>query len=426
MDFEGMEFRDAAKAAGRDIPQNSRSCPRPQAGEESQLLRRIEATSASDVWKEKASNFAAACHDALLRERRVLDWLDQRGIPGAAAVRFHLGWNRGDGKRPCLWRPRSVWGLPDVPGKGGAKDKTLLWLPRGLVIPQLDADGRVLRLRIRRPEEDREELPLPYYVVPGSGMSPLWVPQQPGTLPPDAAALVVESELDAMACAHAAGDLCSVLGLMTARVRGLPSAVMGKLSACARILVATDVGDKDLSGGRGWEIWRETFPQARRWPCVGGKDPGDMVKFGRGIRPWVLAGLPGVFVEAARAKETGADGREGARGIGGVPEESRKDVREEVLEMEHEPDESSAHPRFPIEAYGREPAERLEWPHDAQHALAILSRAGLKVQPLGDDFMVTGQERWGAEGRFRLLCWMHKHGDLVLCALRERGKGEGF
>ena len=53
--------------------------------------------------------------------------------------------------------------------------KRTFWIPRGVVIPLLAPDapeGPVLRLRIRRPEGDRETFKkdTKYYVLPGSCM----------------------------------------------------------------------------------------------------------------------------------------------------------------------------------------------------------------------------------------------------------------
>ena len=308
-DFDGLSFHEARKAAGMDLPAVPRSYPKPTRTEKDPGISAADPVEASERWREKATNFARKCHEALLQDASRLGWLAGRGLPLEAVKTFLLGWNKGDGSKGCLWRPRQVWGLPEVLNDKGEPKK--LWLPRGLVIPMLGADGSAHRLRIRRPQEDRDRFDanMKFYVVPGSGMSPLWIAQQGNTLPPASCSVVVESELDAMALAHHAGDICSVLGLMTAKIRSLPTQVLYGLKACARILVATDVDEADQHGRRagaqGWELWRDSFSQARRWPCVRGKDPGEMFSAGADVLSWILAGLPDALVEMARAKVAG-------------------------------------------------------------------------------------------------------------------------
>jgi hypothetical protein len=440
-EFDGMSFHEAARAVGRDVaPGRARACPQPPAPEKKFALSSAEAEVAGEIWRTKAGNFAAVCHAALLQETRVLEWLHERGLDEIAVRRFCLGWNAGDGKHPHLMRPRSVWGLPDLRDKGG-KLKRAIWLPRGLVIPQLGVGGSVLRLRIRRPESDRVDIPIPYYVVPGSGMSPLWLQQKLGTLPADAAALIVESELDAMACAAAAGDLCSVLGIMTARIRTLPPEVMRSLRACARILVATDIGDPDHAGGKGWEIWRDTFPQARRWPCLDGKDPGDMVKAGRSIRSWVLAGLPEVYAALAAGKRDAACCSEttptaapvaacvavpvGAGACtGGSTDRASGDsaLVDDVAAARVDEDEDEEG-GLPPEAWGVEPWDRLCYPRGGGDVLRVLERAGLQVEARKGDFRIYGHEGWPFEGKGRLLAWMKNYSVLIMDALYAENPG---
>lgn len=308
MDFEGMSFREAAKAAGKKLAKiERRSCPQPPKGADA--THSIEAAPVEDAspeWKVKASAFAEWCTEQLFATPEQLTWLQQRGLDFDAITTYRLGWNPGDGKRSCLIRPRKVWGLPDAPPhKGGDKPRKHLWLPRGIVVPALESSGTVKRLRIRRPEADREVY-LPkakYCVVPGSNMEQLLLPQKPaGILPASIACVVVESELDAIMLHHRAGELCSVLGSMTAQICSLPPAVYQAVKNCAVILVATDVGDENEAGKKGWELWHNTFPQAVRWPCVNGKDPGEMFAAGVDMREWILAGLPEMYATIAMEK----------------------------------------------------------------------------------------------------------------------------
>lgn len=87
-----------------------------------------------------------------------------------------------------------------------------LWLPRGIVIPQVVND-EVRRLRIRRLDSDRAEFnpDHKYHVVEGSEMQPLWLECTTPLRDGQGAVVVVETELDALMLNAQAGDWCIVL-----------------------------------------------------------------------------------------------------------------------------------------------------------------------------------------------------------------------
>ncbi|MDR1946654.1 MAG: zinc-binding protein [Desulfovibrio sp.] len=455
MDFDGLPFREARTAAGFEGDGSYRpsACPSPPKQRAVPRIAPADVSTPEETWRTKATNFARACHEILLQRPDTLSWLARRGLPEDAVRAFGLGWNAGDGKHPYLMRPRKVWGLPDVPPeKEGGKSKKNIWLPRGLVIPLFERDGTVLRLRIRRPEADRKNtgITLPYYVVPGSGMAPLWIAQRHGTLPPSSVCMAVESELDAMAVSHAAGDICAVLGMMTARIAHLPPDIMRAVSACARILVATDWGD-NMAGASGWEIWRDTFPQARRWVCIHGKDPGEMAQSGQDLRAWVIAGLPDTFLRIVERKRAApaqpapdADTESGAAETSPdhpqgheVPSPSTPvalhpapavaaDLPYEVFPQAAGSEcyplvvvDSDLRPdTFPPESYGSTPLARLSYtPHGPQDALRILARAGLRLLRWDDNTIsIAGADEWGMDERFSAEIWAQRHKDLLLQA----------
>jgi hypothetical protein len=405
MDFDNLCFRDAKKAAGLDASAYRSSCPRPPRTDEAGGIRAARPREALDEWRDKATEFARKCHEKLLGHQAMLAWLDARGLPLDAVRRFHLGWNPGEGKNACLMRPRAAWGLPDAPPqKDGDKPKTRLWLPRGLVIPQQGPGGKVSRLRIRRPEEDRNAdgaPPMKYYVVPGSGMSPMWIPQRGGAIPAGTVCVLVESELDAEAVAFHAGDVCSVLGLMTAQVKGLPQEMLDALGRAALLLVATDAGDEPDKDGRragaeGWKIWRDGFPQAKRWPCVRGKDPGEMFAAGVSLRSWVLAGLPDALAEMAKGKEKTSAATEPA------PEPDQPMRRDNGL---------------PFIPFSGRPVEHLTFPVGPLDSLVVLARAGVVPRVVKDDYVCVGHERWSGEDQCLLFGWLRRHGEWVRQAL---------
>ena len=59
--------------------------------------------------------------------------------------------------------------------------------------------------------------------------------------------------------------------------------------------------DFDEAGRKASSWWREHFPGMRTWPCAAGKDPGEMLKVGIPIRPWLEAVL---LCEPAPCRET--------------------------------------------------------------------------------------------------------------------------
>jgi hypothetical protein len=50
-----------------------------------------------------------------------------------------------------------------------------------------------------------------------------------------------------------------------------------------------DAGAKDA-----WLWWGQTFSQAKRWPSIEGKDPGEMWIAGVNLKAWIIAGIESV------------------------------------------------------------------------------------------------------------------------------------
>jgi len=207
---------------------------------------------------------------------------------------FHLGWNPGD-----LWRDRGTWGLPEKPGKDGKPKK--LWLPLGLVIPKI-REGRVVRVRIRRPEGEPR-----YYLVPGSESGPLIIPG-------GQACAVVESELDAILVHQDAGDLVTTIALGSVSLRP-DRAAMEVIRGAETVLLSLD-GD-DAGARQAWQEWTPRFPNVQYWPAIYGKDPSEARQNGLDLREWITA--------AFLPDHPGRDGDpgehpDGDEGTGGSPE----------------------------------------------------------------------------------------------------------
>lgn len=288
-DYKGLSFKDACKEAGVQVSRATASLPKmPRKAPGQEPFEAASSTPPAELWTKCATAFAAWSHEHLLNNPEQLAWLAERGLPLEAVKRYRLGWNPGERGKSCLIRPRAVWGLPLPEPKKDERPKTTFWIPRGLVIPLLDGEGSVLRLRIRRPEADRASFKeeTKYYVIPGSCMDAM-------ILGADARAfVVVESELDALMLHHQTGDLAGAVSVMTSTVRKIEASALDALSRALCVLVALDF---DGAGAKGWERWSISLPRAKRWPCPVGKDPGEAFAAGANLRAWIMAGLPPVL-----------------------------------------------------------------------------------------------------------------------------------
>lgn len=315
MDFDGMDFKEAAARAGMKLEESERrslpEAPKARWGAP-KLIEEAEPNAPQrdeSAWLTQAEHYVTTRHEAIMKSPAALAYLKGRGLDEEAVRDYRLGVQQGENGKAHIMRMRKIWGLPDgAPVQEGGKERKFLWLPRGIVIPS-SIGGKVRRIRVRRPDADRKKSleNMKYYVVPGSEMIPLFLPMRAGTFKKPIACVVVEAELDAMLVHRAAGDIAAVLGAGTAGLRHLPPSVMAAMRDTPIILVATDAGDESGAGTHGWHLWRDTFPQAVRHPCIHGKDPGEMfqsVPYEEGhalIRRWVLSGLPETYACAAFA-----------------------------------------------------------------------------------------------------------------------------
>lgn len=240
-------------------------------------------TSTSPLWLAWATEFAASCHRQLLANEQMVEWLSKRGIPSHDLARFGLGLNLGNASIT-----RAEIGLPPRDGKD------TLWLPKGLVVVTYDDPGQVYRLRIRRPLAERSRfLPdLKYLWLEGSGNGPMVIRPKDG---PSRGVVVIEAELDGLACASARADL-TIIALGTVKA-GISPALHQEIAAAPVVLVALDAdpGTKGQVGPGPAAIasWLQEFRQAKYWPVPMGKDPGEYVSdHGGDLSAWLNAGLP--------------------------------------------------------------------------------------------------------------------------------------
>lgn len=422
-DFEGLSYAEACRRLGRErAPLPTSIMPRRERARE---WTPAEASLPCPAWREHAAKLLDYAHQRLLGDDVQLMRLAMRGIERVAVERYRLGWLPGEKGKDGYHRDRGAWGLPPETNARGRKKS--LWIPSGLVIPALDDDGAVLRLRIRRDEEARARFgaDMKYVVVPGSSMRPL-------LLRPEARAfVVVESELDAIACAAAAESAGLDVGAFAAGTSlGRPDTVAhAVLRRALCILVALDFDQPDAqgqrAGARGMPFWAQTYRTARRWPVPSGKDPGDAVREGWNIADWLRIGLPPVFAQTApqsadatpsralppereQARETMPAGQNDDQGGG----------TEKACPAQPLPPEDRQCPAVTAAVWGRGGAQCLTHPIGPLDSLKVLARAGLLATPTPDgDFRLTGHEHWPHDDLPQLVSWLKRHGEWVRGAL---------
>jgi len=269
-DRRGLTFAEACRTLGRD-PGPRPSGPRPARP----AWEPKEATAPAAEWRTRARAFLDGAIDTLWSAggEPIRAWLHtEKGLQDATIKGAGLGFNPSD-----KYEPRASWGLPAAVKSDGTASP--VWIPAGLVIP-LIVGGDVQRLRVRRTDPGDGAR---YVVVSGSSSAPMtWGLERP-------AVVIVESELDGLLLSQAAGDLAGVVSMGSAQVK--PDRITHEaLTAAAVILVSLDTDD---AGARAaWTLWPATYGRkAKRWPCVGGKDPSAARTAGTDPRAWVIAGL---------------------------------------------------------------------------------------------------------------------------------------
>lgn len=279
-DFEGKSYHEACeilsiKPNHRDENTGSERKPK-----EKPEFTPAQHASPADLWREKADKFITWAQENLKHNKKALEWLAARGINAWTAENFRLGWNPGeDGKD--IYRPRKAWGLEEIINEKTGRPKTLC-IPRGLVIPYI-IDNVIHRIKIRRPQAHRtQEWSIPYYVLPGSSKAIMIIGRD------RRAFVIVESELDAIACASACA-LAGAVALGTSRAKP-DQETYAILKNSLQILNALDY---DEAGAKAMTWWDEQFPDTcDRWPVPQGKDPGEAFEMGTDLGLWIKAGLP--------------------------------------------------------------------------------------------------------------------------------------
>jgi len=228
----------------------------------------------STKWQNSARAFIERCHQKLLKTLSALDLLVKRGFTLDTIKTFSLGWNPD-----TIFDNRSAWGLP-LEVKENGKER-VQWLPKGIVIPELNAEVPV-RVKIRRSEWFQGDK-LPKYAEVSGGLQR---PSIYGDL--QKPVVVMESELDAILTQQFASDLCCCMALGGVGKRP-DKQVHEFLTKAPLILLALDYDD---AGKNEYPFWMSLYPNLRPWPASKGKSHGDAYQlFNVDLRRWISTGL---------------------------------------------------------------------------------------------------------------------------------------
>jgi hypothetical protein len=270
------EFRDEYAPDAPAMEPRTRTAPKKQG-----WAPRVT-TAAPAKWRQRAEVFVQHSVERLEAAPEVQAQLQAWGITMETARACRFGWNDKDKAVP-----RSSWGLDELPNPQTGRPKKI-WLPEGLVMPMY-AEGRVVKLKIRRPQAQTSwGADLRYWEVPGGENGRFHVYGRPDWN----AWVLVETERDAaLIWQSVRKNRVGAMGLGGAAKR--PNAdVEPILRRADVILVALDA---DQAGAENfWNFWRREFPAAIRWPAPPsmGKDVGDAAPAGLDVAGWVSSGLP--------------------------------------------------------------------------------------------------------------------------------------
>ena len=262
IDFKGMPFREAAQYVNAQITQSIYFFKLPT----KTTFTPAQVHSSPNIWVKKANAFVSWAHDNMWKQKEILSMLEKRGISTNAIRTYKLGWNPRD-----IMRQKSDWGI-DV------DNRNTLWLPSGIVIPSLESNGNVLRIKIRRTTWKPTDSTGKYIAIPGSAKGLTIIGDTQKDL-----MIVVESELDAFAIHHAVSDLACIVAIGS-NIKN-PDNVTDYLAQQKELLICHD---NDEGGNTMWKKWKKLYSHAYSYAAPLGKDIGESIEKGLRVRPWIL------------------------------------------------------------------------------------------------------------------------------------------
>jgi DNA primase len=221
-------------------------------------------------WIINATALVELAHKNLLYNEESLIYLESRGLPLDAIIRYKLGWIDNN-----LFLPRASWGLEEQLKQDGKPSS--LWIPKGLLIPSIDPKNSVIRLKVRRSDWNKDDT-LPKYAAISGSMNGMTIVGSPKC----SIMIVVESELDAFAIDYSAGDIvCAVA--VGSNIKN-PDNITDYLARNATQLIICH--DNDEAGEKMLTKWKGLYPRSRRCTTPYGKDIGEAIQKGLDVKSW--------------------------------------------------------------------------------------------------------------------------------------------
>ncbi len=221
----------------------------------------------SILWIQQANKLVQEAHDCVLLQKDILQILDKRGLPIEAIKNYKISWLSEDKNFEG-----AAWGL----------DKETIWFPAGILIPAIEKNENVIRLKIRRKNWKIDDEWPKYIAISGSmkGLNIIGNKKNP-------IMIVVESELDAYALHHAVGDFAVIIAIGGCTKN--PDPTTDYLAKHKTVLLICH--DNDSAGSIMFDKWKALYSHAQSYPTTIGKDIGEAIQQGFDVRSWIIEKL---------------------------------------------------------------------------------------------------------------------------------------
>lgn len=265
-DFLEYSFKEAVELVGAVIPEST-SIFKPQT-----ILNPTALKLPPKEWLIGARELVDDCHKTLLRKKLLHQELAQRGITHNVIVNHKIGWLERD-----RFIARDFWGLPEELNEDGVQRQ--IYIPRGIVIPIIESNGNVIRLKIRRSQWNEGDKKSKYATVSGNMKGLSIIGSQSKNV-----VVIVESEFDAFAIDEVAGD--AVCAIAAGSNITTPDIVTDRTVRNAKQLIICH--DNDKGGKTMLAKWKKLYRHAIAYPTPIGKDIGEAIQQGLDVREWLL------------------------------------------------------------------------------------------------------------------------------------------
>ncbi len=268
IDFLRMDFKQAIERIGITLPKRSYFSNPIKKTFTPRMVNTI-----NSKWQEKANVFVEWAQKNIWNKKNILKMLNKRGLPEAVVSKYKIGWCPQD-----LWRNKQDWEI------SFDKDtNSKLWLAQGIVIPSLEKNGKVQRIKIRRTSWKPNDTIGKYIAISGSmnGLSIIGDTKKE-------VMIIVESELDAYAVHNAVGDFAFVIAVGS-NIKNPDNVTDYFAQNKSTLLICYD---NDSAGMIMLDKWKKLYSHAQGTPTPIGKDVGEAIQQGLDLRSWIITKLP--------------------------------------------------------------------------------------------------------------------------------------